>query len=492
MIDGSRLRPGDRIAVGDSLLVLDENFCASLQPGDSILGVAATGTLRRIPSSVRTLVSTALQSSVTAFAGMQTVSTEQTNVFFGEAARLLADDRVFAEIQAINALDVEDARGRGRSTTRLEMTAKMRDDMVEAFRMWGTSDVSSSGVLETIQHDGWRVSQWRAPLGVVAFVFEGRPNVFADATGVLKSGNTVVFRIGSDALRTARRIMELVITPSLQVAGLPTGAVVLLDSPEHAAGWCLFSDRRVSLAVARGSGEAVAELGSIAQQAGVPVSLHGTGGAWMIVGTSVDVDRLEQVTRNSLDRKVCNTLNVVAVCRSIADVALPRILAGAAGAAIGRGTRAIVRGADSEARSRIASCLGSIGWDGISDVGLGDEDVALSVEFEWENEPEFQVALVDTVDEAVALFNEHSPQFIVSVVSNDPDERDRVWSRCNAPFVGDGFTRWVDGQFALLRPELGLSNWQNGRLLSRSGVLSGDSAYTIRLRVEQEDPGLSR
>ena len=47
--------------------------------------------------------------------------------------------------------------------------------------------------------------------------------------------------------------------------------------------------------------------------------------------------------------------------------------------------------------------------------------------------------------------------------------------------MGNGFTRWVDGQFALVQPELGLSNWQAGRLFGRGGVLSGDSVFTVRL-----------
>ena len=97
-----------------------------------------------------------------------------------------------------------------------------------------------------------------------------------------------------------------------------------------------------------------------------------------------------------------------------------------------------------------------------------------------------------TATEAIDLFNRFSPQFVVSAISEDSAERDLVWSQCNAPFVGDGFTRWVDGQFALLRPELGLSNWQSGRLFARGGVLSGDSAFTVRLKVTQEDPGLHR
>ena len=57
---------------------------------------------------------------------------------------------------------------------------------------------------------------------------------------------------------------------------------------------------------------------------------------------------------------------------------------------------------------------------------------------------------------------------------------------------GDGFTRWVDGQYALSRPELGLSNWQHGRLFARGGVLSGDGVFTVRARMRQSDVRLRR
>src|SRR5207244_3287861 len=141
-------------------------------------------------------------------------------------------------------------------------------------------------------------------------------NVFADATGVLRGGNTVVFRIGSDALRTAKAIVACALEPALQAAGLPPGAAVLVASAERAAGWALFSDRRLALAVARGSGPAVAQLGSVARQAGVPVSLHGTGGAWLVADRSADTDRFAAAVYYSLDRKVCNTLNVCCVSQA--------------------------------------------------------------------------------------------------------------------------------------------------------------------------------
>jgi glutamate-5-semialdehyde dehydrogenase len=93
--------------------------------------------------------------------------------------------------------------------------------------------------------------------------------------------------------------------------------------------------------------------------------------------------------------------------------------------------------------------------------------------------------LVDSLDHAVRLFNKYSPQFVASLVSTDPIEQRRFFDAINAPFVGDSHTRWVDGQLALRRPELGLSNWEFGRLLGRGGVLSGDGIYTIRTRARK-------
>ena len=81
---------------------------------------------------------------------------------------------------------------------------------------------------------------------------------------------------------------------------------------------------------------------------------------------------------------------------------------------------------------------------------------------------------------------------MASLVSDDDAEHDRFYAAVDAPFVGDGFTRWVDGQYALDTPELGLSNWQFGRLLARGGVLSGDSVYTVRHRATITDPDLHR
>lgn len=441
------------------------------------------------------MVRSCVERATGAFAELASVPVENLGRFYDTAARLLADDTVFAGIESVNKADVADAAARGRSTTRLVLDQKMRAGMVAAFELWRDSPITPYQHLDSIDHAGWRVDQWRTPLGVVAFVFEGRPNVFADATGVLRGGNSVVFRIGSDALNTAVAIMEKVVAPALEEAGLPADSVVLIESREHAAGWALFSDPGVSLAVARGSGEAVLELGAIARQAGTPVSLHGTGGAWMIVGESADPARLADVVEHSLDRKVCNTLNTICVLTERLEDHVPVIVEAARRAASVRGVRprfhlvgmeASLVGANNDIEVARA---GGVSMEPEFTVA---ERSMLAQEFEWEMNPELFIVAVDSIDEAVTLFNTHSPRFIVSVLSRSDADHELVWRRCDAPFVGDGFTRWVDGQFALSRPELGLSNWEMGRLFARGGVLSGDSIHTIRLRVTQTDSSIHR
>ena len=76
-----------------------------------------------------------------------------------------------------------------------------------------------------------------------------------------------------------------------------------------------------------------------------------------------------------------------------------------------------------------------------------------------------------SVAEAVALHNRLSPRFMASLISESAAEHDRFFATVDAPFVGDGFTRWVDGQYALGTPELGLANWEHGRILGRGAIL---------------------
>ena len=479
-----KLQSHDRVLIGGELVEIGSEIANAFLDGDRLIATTSAGILL-VPKSDSDLVSSCISASIDAFSALRDVVDGQIMSFYEGFARRLKDEAIFSQIREANERNVADALAKGRSTTRLVLSESMRQDMIDALLIWKEL-VTSSTVRETVNHDGWSVESHVAPLGVVGFVFEGRPNVFADATGVLASRNVCVFRIGSDALETARAIMDLAVTPSLQEAGLPLASVLLLPSKTHAAAWALFSDKRLSLAVARGSGSSVALLGEIAQQHGIPASLHGTGGAWMIVSDVENADRIRHVVQNSLDRKVCNTLNTVVLTTKSLENSLQSVIDGVAHAAQRRNTHAVLH-VDGGVASALANCSAPQEFV----VELIDHS-KLGTEWEWENIPELSIVVADDVDAAVLMFNKYSPSFVLSVISDDQAEVEAAWRLSNAPFFGDGMTRWVDGQYALRKPELGLSNWQNGRTFARGGILSGDSIYTVRYRVRQTDAEVKR
>ncbi|MEM7534097.1 MAG: aldehyde dehydrogenase family protein [Chloroflexota bacterium] len=479
------------ITASGGMVRVTEELAAKFEAGDS-LAIAGTGELLHIPAAEKAIATDAVTQSVNAFREMGTVTDAQILDFYTGFAAALESDDIWAQIAEVNAEDVESARARGRSTTRLIASDKLRRGMIDGLRGWIAAPSQRGHVVETVQHDGFHVELVGAALGVIAFVFEGRPNVLADACGVLRSGNTVVFRIGSDALRTAQAIMSLALNPALEAAGLPFGAVTLVESSAHAAGWALFQDERLSLAVARGSGHAVAMLGSLARNVGVPVSLHGTGGAWIVAAESANPAIFEAAVTRSLDRKVCNTLNTCCIVRSQAETLVPAFLAGMEQAARNRETNFKLHVAEG-CEAAVPADL----FEKIVSIGRAEGNVeepqaalispaALGHEWEWEESPEVTLILVDSIDEAVSMFNAQSPQFIGALISEDEAEHIRFYDTLNAPFVSNNHTRWVDGQYALRRPELGLSNWQNGRLFGRGAILTGDGVYTLRTRYIHE------
>lgn len=494
----TELSPGTPVMYGgNKVAYVDNELASSFRAGDRLIVVQDTGALLHIPKKQWIIAQKAVELASQAFAAMTNVTDGQITNFFKEFSSNLGEERKFSAIVEANNADIRRATEQGRSTTRLRLDEKVRSDMIHGLDSWATAGNGRGEVTERIMHKGWNVELVRAGLGVVGFVFEGRPNVFADATGVIRSGNTVVFRIGSDALETARAIVELALAPALATAGLPSGAATLLDTPSRAAGWAMFSDPRLALAVARGSGQAVSQLGSVARQAGIPVSLHGTGGAWIVVSESAEREKFKMAVYNSLDRKVCNTLNTCCIVASRVGELVPVFLEALRES-----------GERSNTNPKLHATPGAIDlipeeWFETVEISrseglirepqtelVGADD--LGIEWEWEESPEVTLTIVADVDEAVRLFNDQSPRFAASLISEEPKEQDRFFETIDSPFVGDGFTRWVDGQYALNRPELGLSNWQFGRLFGRSGILSGDSVYTIRTRATQSDPDVHR
>src|SRR5579863_5263797 len=218
----THLTPGMPVVFGgDRVTHVPDELAAAFKPGDRLIVVQESGALLHVPANVHELAASAVGQALEAFEQLRAIEPDCVTAFFDHFARRLESDEVWEAIAAANAADVEAARRRGRSTTRLVASAQMRSDMVAGLRHWRDAPPSPERVVGRTQHAGWSVDEVTAPLGVVGFVFEGRPNVFADAAGVIRSGNTAVFRIGGDALGTARAIAEQALKPSLYDAGLP-------------------------------------------------------------------------------------------------------------------------------------------------------------------------------------------------------------------------------------------------------------------------------
>ena len=483
---------------GNRFTTVTPDLAEAFVAGDRLVVVQDTGDLLHIPQEVWDVSAAGVSRATDAFGRMGSVTDDQITRFYLAFASLLRDEAAFAPIAAANAADVDAAAAKGRSVTRLVLSETMRNEMIAGLETWSKIPSIRNQSVEHVEHEGWSAELLMAGLGPVGFVFEGRPNVFADATGVLRSGNTVVFRIGSDALGTAKAIVEHALNPALAASGLPDGAVSLIPSASRAAGWAMFSQMSLALAVARGSGAAVSQLGAVARQAGIPVSLHGTGGAWIMAGSNTQAADLHLAVFHSLDRKVCNTLNTIAITADAAEALVPVFLSSLldAGARLATNPKLhVARGSEAwvpeDWFTRTVSISRAEGEVTEPAAQLLPAD-QLGREWEWEQSPEVTLVIVDDLRESIDLFNTQSPRFAASLISTSSAEHDEFYETIDAPFVGNGFTRWVDGQYALNRPELGLSNWQFGRLFGRGGVLSGDSVYTIRTRATQETYDLGR
>jgi glutamate-5-semialdehyde dehydrogenase len=180
----------------------------------------------------------------------------------------------------------------------------------------------------------------------------------------------------------------------------------------------------------------------------------------MFVEASASPERLKNAVRFSLDRKVCNTLNVLVLERAAVERLGP-----------------CVAQVLSELSAKVHVVAGS---DGVVQGGVPLPEAELGSEWEWEGTPELSLVIARDFAHAVELINRYSPRFVASILSERAGAFDAFYAAVEAPYVSNGFTRWVDGQWAWHRPELGLTNWETGRLLGRSGFLSGDDLTSVR------------
>jgi glutamate-5-semialdehyde dehydrogenase len=232
-------------------------------------------------------------------------------------------------VLSANAHDLEDARARGISEAlldRLALDGRRVAGMAEAIeQIAALADPVGVVLSDARRPNGLRIRRVRVPIGVVAFVYESRPNVTTDASALcLKSGNAVVLRGGSDAARSNAAIVE-VLNRALERTGLPRDAIQLLPPGDRELIRELLQQTdTVDLAIPRG-GEAFIRF--VQENARVPVIAHASGVCHLFVDAGADLDMAVRLAVNGkLQRPgVCNAIECLLVDAQDAGRVLPPI-----------------------------------------------------------------------------------------------------------------------------------------------------------------------
>jgi len=181
-------------------------------------------------------------------------------------------------------------------------------------------------VLErTKRPNGLMIEKVRVPLGAVGIIYEARPNVTVDAAALcLKAGNAVLLRGGSEAIRTNKKLVDI-IKKALKIVGLPIGCVEFIDTTDRkAVAEMLKQDRYLDIIIPRGSQKLIKY---IQENSSVPVIAHGEGNCHVFVDSSADLKKAAEIVVNAKVQRpsVCNAAEKLLIHEKIAKAFLPRV-----------------------------------------------------------------------------------------------------------------------------------------------------------------------
>lgn len=257
-----------------------------------------------------------------------------------DALRAMADALVAAQdaVLTANADDVAAAEEAGTEPSvvdRLRLDASRLAAMAEGLRdVADLPDPVGEVVRGSTLANGLELRQVRVPLGVVAVVYEARPNVTADAAGIcLKSGNAVLLRGSSSAARTNAAVVD-VLRAAVAGAGLPADVVQLVDSRSRDSVGALMRARGlVDVLVPRGGAGLIR---SVVEGSTVPVIETGVGNCHVYVDASADLDQALAVVMNAKTQRtsVCNAAESLLVHADVAETFVPRVVEALQGAGV--------------------------------------------------------------------------------------------------------------------------------------------------------------
>ena len=352
------------------------------------------------------------------------------------AAALLERER---EILEANGEDVSRARDAGSPTPmvdRLTLTGARLRQVAGGLRdIAALPDPLGAVVRGSTLPNGLELRQVRVPLGVLAIVYEARPNVTVDAAGLgVKSGNAVLLR-GSAAARTSNAALVRVLAEAAVKTGLPDDAIQLVPGERHEDVTALLRLRGyVDVAIPRGGAALIART---VADATVPVIETGVGNCHVYIDAAADLDMAEAIVLNAKCQRpsVCNAAETLLIHRGVADRFLPRILAAleAAGVTV----------------------------HGDERVQASSPGVLPATDQDWEGEYlslDLAVAVVDALDDAVAHIRRWGSGHTEAIVTGDLSaSRAFVAGLDSAVVMINASTRFTDGAEFGFGAEIGIS-----------------------------------
>ena len=343
------------------------------------------------------------------------------------------------EILAANEADGEAARRQGMKPAfldRLRLDAgrikAMADGLLQTAAL---PDPVGEGVWTAVRPNGLQIRQVRVPLGVVGIIYEARPNVTADAAGLcLKSGNAVLLRGGSEALRS-NRVLARLLAQAAEEAGIPQGAVAFVDSPDRQAVDVMMGLKGLlDVIIPRGGAGLIQK---VVRESAVPVIETGAGNCHTYVDVGADLDMAEAIAVNAKTSRpaVCNAMETLLVHEREASAFLPRLAA----AMEKQGVE--LRGCE---RSRAVV-----------------RTMTVATEADWETEYDdliLAVRVVEDVAEAISHINRYHTGHSETIVTRDLDRARRFQQEVDAAAVYvNASTRFTDGFEFGFGAEIGIS-----------------------------------
>lgn len=333
---------------------------------------------------------------------------------------------------------------------RLRVTEKVLQLMAEGARHTAALPDPVGEISEMRRRpSGIQVGRMRVPLGVLGIIYESRPNVTVDAACLaIKSGNACILRGGSEAFETNRILGELV-QEALTIAGLPTQAVQIAPTTDRAfVGELIRANKYIDVIIPRGGKGLISRL---AAEATVPMIHHLDGICHTYVDKDADIDMAVSVTDNAKTQRYspCNATETLLVHEAVADAFLPRI-----------GKIFAEKNVEMRCDSKSKAVLEAAGLSCI-DADPSDWDTEY-------NAPIISIAVVESLDEAIAFIEEHSSKHTDAIITNNLQASQRFLREVDSGSVMvNCSTRFADGFEYGLGAEIGIST---GKLHARGPV----------------------